>query len=197
MILVWEGESQVHCIVEHHHGRLYLFTDAAREGVRVNSHYLMQSDAESPGPKSWKNVFLEEPDIILEDVDFCSTHMVLILRQGRKLRLCSVNLPLPENIHVPAHLSDFHPFELPLPNHVCQILSGPNYDYQSSTMRFTISSPVVCVSVRYLAWLILLSFCTILTWTSIFRFALHTSEELIIFTVWTNTIFLIYASTDL
>jgi hypothetical protein len=54
MTLVWEGESQVHCIVEHHHGRLYLFTDASREGVRVNSHYLMQSDVESPGPKSWK-----------------------------------------------------------------------------------------------------------------------------------------------
>jgi hypothetical protein len=54
MTLVWEGESQVHCIVEHHHGRLYLFTDAAREGVRVNSHYLMQSNVESPGPKSWK-----------------------------------------------------------------------------------------------------------------------------------------------
>ena len=54
MTLVWEGESQVHCIVEHHHGRLYLFTDAAREGVRVNSHYLMQSDVESAGPKSWK-----------------------------------------------------------------------------------------------------------------------------------------------
>ncbi|KAM0827068.1 hypothetical protein ACQ4PT_068435 [Festuca glaucescens] len=143
MTLVWEGESQVHCIVEHHHGRLYLFTDASREGVHVNSHYLMQSDVESPGPKSWKNVFLEEPGIILEDVDFCSTHMVLILRQGRKLSLCSVNLPLPENIHVPAHLSDFHPSELPLPSHVCQILSGPNYDYYSSTMRFTISSPVM------------------------------------------------------
>ncbi|KAM0827069.1 hypothetical protein ACQ4PT_068435 [Festuca glaucescens] len=54
MTLVWEGESQVHCIVEHHHGRLYLFTDASREGVHVNSHYLMQSDVESPGPKSWK-----------------------------------------------------------------------------------------------------------------------------------------------
>lgn len=54
MTLVWEGESQVHCIVEHHHGHLYLFTDAAREGVCVNSHYLMQCDVESPGPKSWK-----------------------------------------------------------------------------------------------------------------------------------------------
>lgn len=54
MKLVWEGESQVHCIVEHHRGRLYLFTDAAREGVPVDSHYLMQTDVESSGPKSWK-----------------------------------------------------------------------------------------------------------------------------------------------
>jgi len=54
MKLAWEGESQVHCIVEHHRGHLYLFTDAAREGVPVDSHYLMQSAVESPGPKSWK-----------------------------------------------------------------------------------------------------------------------------------------------
>jgi hypothetical protein len=54
MTLVWEGESQVHCIVEHHRGRLYLFTDAAREGVPVDSHYLVQSDVECAGPKSWK-----------------------------------------------------------------------------------------------------------------------------------------------
>uniref|UniRef100_A0A0E0QSA0 Prolyl endopeptidase n=1 Tax=Oryza rufipogon TaxID=4529 RepID=A0A0E0QSA0_ORYRU len=118
MRLVWEGESQVHCIVEHHHGRLYLFTDASREGTPVDSHYLMLSDVESPGPKSWKDVFLEEPGVILEDVDFCDTHMVLVLRQGRKLKLCSVKLPFPEHIRVPARLSDFHPFDLSLPNHM-------------------------------------------------------------------------------
>jgi hypothetical protein len=44
---------------------------------------------------------------------------------------------------VPTHLSDLHPIDLPLPSDVCQIVSGPNYDYYSSTMRFTISSPVV------------------------------------------------------
>lgn len=54
MALVWEGESQVHCIVEHHRGCLFLFTDAAREGVPVDSHYLMQSDVRCAGPKSWK-----------------------------------------------------------------------------------------------------------------------------------------------
>ncbi|KAG8056962.1 hypothetical protein GUJ93_ZPchr0002g25260 [Zizania palustris] len=143
MTLIWEGESQVHCIVEHHHGHLYLFTDAAREGAPVDSHYLMLSDVESPGTKSWKDVIVEEPGITLEDVDFCDTHMVLILKHGRKLKLCSVKLPLPENIKVPARLSDFHPSYLSLPNHVCQILSGPNYDYYSSTMCFIISSPVM------------------------------------------------------
>jgi len=54
MTLVWEGESQVHCIVEHHRGHLYLFTDAAREGVPVDSHYVIQSVVESSGPNSWK-----------------------------------------------------------------------------------------------------------------------------------------------
>ncbi|WVZ65173.1 hypothetical protein U9M48_014582 [Paspalum notatum var. saurae] len=143
MRLVWEGESQVHCIVEHHRGCLYLFTDAAREGFLVDSHYLMYTHVESSGPNSWKNVFVEEPGVILEDVDFCDTHMVLTLRQGRKLRLCSVKLPLTKDIKAPAHISDFHPFDLPLPSDVCQIVSGPNYDYHSSTMRFTISSPVM------------------------------------------------------
>jgi hypothetical protein len=49
-----------------------------------------------------QNVFLEESGVFLEDVDFCDTRMILTLRQGRKLRLCSVNLPLPENIKVSA-----------------------------------------------------------------------------------------------
>ena len=47
-----------------------------------------------------QNVFIEEPGVILEDVDFCDTHMVLTLRQGRKLRLCAINLPLTEGINV-------------------------------------------------------------------------------------------------
>lgn len=42
------------------------------------------------------------------------------------------------------HLKELHPHFLPLPKYVSQIAPGPNYDYYSSTMRFTISSPVVC-----------------------------------------------------
>ncbi|CAL5442521.1 unnamed protein product [Camellia sinensis] len=37
---------------------------------------------------------------------------------------------------------------MPLPKYVSQISPGPNYNYYSSTMRFTISSPV--------AWLLAL-----------------------------------------
>lgn len=69
MTLVWEGESQVHCIVEHHRGHLYLFTDAAREGVPVDSHYLMQSVVESSGPNSWKvkKLFVSYAMLILSE----------------------------------------------------------------------------------------------------------------------------------
>lgn len=43
MTLVWECGAQAHCIVEHHQGFLYLFTDAAKEGQPVDNHYLLRS----------------------------------------------------------------------------------------------------------------------------------------------------------
>ncbi|XP_073006031.1 uncharacterized protein [Typha latifolia] len=143
MTLVWECEPQVHCIIEHHRGYLYLFTDAARGGVPVDSHYLLRCDAESSGSKNWEIVFVEEPGVSIEDVDFCDSHMVLVLKEAKNLRICSVILPLPVDEKVPVHLSALNPRNLPLPGHVCQITPGPNYDFYSSTMRFTISSPLM------------------------------------------------------
>lgn len=140
MTLVWECESQTHCIIEHHQGRLYLFTDAAREGVPADSHYLLRWALNSY-PIDWEPVFTEEPGTSIVDVDFCDTHMVLILKEGKVFRICSVSLPLPSGKE--SNLAALHPRFLPLPSHVCQISPGPNYDYYSSTMRFTISSPLM------------------------------------------------------
>lgn len=42
-----------------------------------------------------QDVFVSDENLIIEDVDFCSKYMVLILREGRNLRICSVMLPLP------------------------------------------------------------------------------------------------------
>lgn len=42
-----------------------------------------------------QSVFIDDPDLIIEDVDFNDTHMVFIVREGRKFRICSVALPLP------------------------------------------------------------------------------------------------------
>lgn len=42
-----------------------------------------------------QNVFVDDPDLVIVDVDFSHTHLVLILREGQKLRLCAVRLPLP------------------------------------------------------------------------------------------------------
>lgn len=55
MTLVWESEGIVHCILEHHQGYLYLFTDAAKDGHVVDSHYLLCSPVDCPSnPRIWE-----------------------------------------------------------------------------------------------------------------------------------------------
>ncbi|XP_078430569.1 prolyl oligopeptidase family protein isoform X2 [Wolffia australiana] len=144
MSLIWESEAKTHCIVEHHRGYLYMFTDAAQAGVPVDSHYLLRCTVENSSSRAWEGVFIEEPGLSIEDVDFCDSHLVLTLRQGKLLRLCSICLPLPAGEAV--HLAALNPRFLPLPKHVSQISSGTNYDYLTSTMRFVISSPVMPVA---------------------------------------------------
>ncbi|CAK9185446.1 unnamed protein product [Ilex paraguariensis] len=143
LTLVWECEGQAHCIVEHHQGYLYLFTDAARESQPVDYHYILRSPVDSSSsPRKWENVFIDDQEFIIEDVDFSDSYLVLIVREGQKFRLCSVALPLPSGKGA-VHLKELNPHFLPLPNYVSQISPGPNYDFYSSTMRFTISSPVM------------------------------------------------------
>ncbi|XAR73939.1 Oligopeptidase B [Bertholletia excelsa] len=142
LTLIWECGTLAHCIVEHHQGYLYLFTDAAKEGQPVDSHYLLRSPIQTTAPRKWENLFIDDPELVLEDVDFCDTHLVLILREGWKFKLCSVALPLPTGEGA-IHLKELNPHFLQLPKYVSQISPGPNYDYNSSTMRFTISSPMM------------------------------------------------------
>ncbi|XP_008456457.1 uncharacterized protein LOC103496398 [Cucumis melo] len=144
MELIWECEKLTHCIVEHHLGDLYLFTDASKGHEPVDSHYLLRSPLKVDSTsRTWEHVFVDDPDLVIVDVDFSHTHLVLILREGRKFRLCAVRLPLPVGRKGPINLKELELQYLPLPKHVSQISSGPNYDFYSSTMRFTISSPVM------------------------------------------------------
>ncbi|KAE8697339.1 putative molybdopterin cofactor sulfurase [Hibiscus syriacus] len=120
MTLAWESEGIVHCILKHHQGYFYLFTDAAKNGQTIDNHYLLRSPIDSSSnPRIWENVFIDSKDLAIEDVDFCKSHLQAV------------------------HLRELQPHFLPLPKHVCNISPGPNYDYYSTTMRFTISSPVM------------------------------------------------------
>ncbi|KAG0464927.1 hypothetical protein HPP92_019091 [Vanilla planifolia] len=143
MTLVWECEPHANCIIEHHHEFLYLFTNAAKAGMPVNSHYLLRARFEVSISGNWEDVIIDDPTLSLEDVDFCDSHMVLVLKEDKRYRLCSISLPLPIDKEGPVHLEALHPCFLPLPEHVCQIQSGPNYDYYSTVMRFIVSSPVM------------------------------------------------------
>ncbi|CAI9297960.1 unnamed protein product [Lactuca saligna] len=98
LTLVWECEACAHCIIEHHQGYLYLFTNANKEEQSVNYHYTLRSPLHSSSLRKWEDVF---------------------------------------------HLKEFGLHFLPLPESVSQISHGPNYDFYSPIMRFTISSPVM------------------------------------------------------
>ena len=54
LTLVWECEAVAHCIVEHHQGYLYLFTDAAKMGQPVDFHYLLRSPVHTSAPRKWE-----------------------------------------------------------------------------------------------------------------------------------------------
>ncbi|KAI4325505.1 hypothetical protein MLD38_030896 [Melastoma candidum] len=140
---IWEGEGQCHCIVEHQKGFLYLFTDAPKNGKRAETHYLLRSSVDSTSnPRLWESLFVDEDKIAIEDVDFSEQYMALILRESGTLRICSVALPLPVG-KGPLHFTEVNSVYMPLPEFVCQISPGPNYDYHSHIMRFTVSSPVM------------------------------------------------------
>eukprot|EP01018_Ginkgo_biloba_P003873 Gb_38885 [translate_table: standard] len=140
---VWECEPDVDCVLEHHQGYLYMFTDAPRDRKLVDGHYLLRRPVAAFNSSDWENVFLDEPNLAIEDVDFFDKHMVLTLRKGRIPALCSLSLPLPVNLKGGMHLNDLSPCFLPVPKDVCQISPGPNYDFYSSVVRLVISSPVM------------------------------------------------------
>ncbi|KAF7828774.1 protease 2 [Senna tora] len=143
MTLVWECNALAHCVIEHHKGFLYLFTDAPKCGKSVDYHYLLCSPVDdSSNPRKWEEVFVDDQDLTVVDVDFSDKYLALIVREGKIFRLCSVGLPLPFGRGA-VKLKELNVQYLSLPKHVCRISPGPNYDYYSSIMRFIISSPVM------------------------------------------------------
>ncbi|KAI3766594.1 hypothetical protein L2E82_16658 [Cichorium intybus] len=97
LTLVWECEASAHCIIEHHQGYLYLFTNADKNGQSVNYLYLLRSHLHSSSPRKWENVLIDDNDLVIEDVDFCDSHLVVIVKEGERFKLCSDALPLPRN----------------------------------------------------------------------------------------------------
>ena len=56
-----------------------------------------------------QTVFIDDPEVIIEDVDFCKTHVSLIVKQMQSFKICVVDLPLKtEQVKLSYfHLSDW------------------------------------------------------------------------------------------
>lgn len=46
-------------------------------------------------PYNPQEVFVDDPDLTVVDVDFSDKYLALIVREGRNFQLCSIGLPLP------------------------------------------------------------------------------------------------------
>jgi hypothetical protein len=51
---VWDYESEVDCILEHHQGYLYMFTDAPRDGKPSDGHYLLRCPVVACDSGDWE-----------------------------------------------------------------------------------------------------------------------------------------------
>jgi len=67
---VWDYKSKVDCILEHHQGYLYMFTDAPRDGKPIDGHYLLRCPIVACDSGVWENVFIDDPDMKIEDAVF-------------------------------------------------------------------------------------------------------------------------------
>lgn len=55
-----------------------------------------------------QTVFMDDPDLIIKDVDFCKTHLSLIVKQMQSYKICVVDLPLKTERVKITPLSYFH-----------------------------------------------------------------------------------------
>ncbi|MCO5612414.1 hypothetical protein L7F22_066681 [Adiantum nelumboides] len=83
-------------------------------------------------------IYLEEHDCIIYDMDIFEKYLVLFQRKKGLPQLSVLKLPISTGM-----VGKVFPETLPLPDRVCSIAPGLNQDYSSSILRLCISSPIM------------------------------------------------------
>lgn len=144
MELVEKRRPGVEYFVEHHRGNLFLLTNAQIQHTqRCSSDYrLFLCPVGALRLDNWKQIVLEEHDAIIYDMDIFEKHLVLYQRNGGLPQISVLDLPFSIDLSK-KRLDTLHPYILPLPKGACSVTPGLNQDYNSSTLRLSISSPIM------------------------------------------------------
>ncbi|KAH7444800.1 hypothetical protein KP509_02G092500 [Ceratopteris richardii] len=138
--LVEHRRPGVEYFVEHQDGQLFLLTNADmshRQGSGSN-YKLFNCPINDLRFDNWKHIVLEEPDVVIYDMDIFERHLVLFERKDGLPQIRVLKLPISVDM-MQRVCSDV----LPLPKGVCSITPGLNQDYSSSVLRLSISSPIM------------------------------------------------------
>lgn len=88
---------------------------------------------------NWQTVILPSENFSLQDIDIFNGHLVLFLNKNGSPAICSLNLPIEDQMEFQC----LNPWFFPLPSDCCDIAPGSNHDFMTSVYRVVLSSPVM------------------------------------------------------
>ncbi|MED6176940.1 hypothetical protein PIB30_093081 [Stylosanthes scabra] len=94
--------SGVQYFVEHHTGLFYILTNTPLSDGKWSGddYYLVRCKVEDIESTKWKNVILPGDDMTIRDMDIFNGHLVLSLNKRGLPLLCSLNLPMQNDLKV-------------------------------------------------------------------------------------------------
>nr|XP_011462973.1 PREDICTED: prolyl endopeptidase-like isoform X1 [Fragaria vesca subsp. vesca] len=143
---VWKRISGVQYFLEHHLGTFYVLTNAPSNESKAWSgegYYLATCSVEDILSSNWQNIILPSEDFTIQDMDMFNGHLVLSLNKKDYSIFCSIDLPMAVDCKHQVKIEDLNPWFFPLPSNSCTVAPGSNHDFQNSSYRVVLSSPVM------------------------------------------------------
>ncbi|XP_024537220.1 uncharacterized protein LOC9649538 [Selaginella moellendorffii] len=136
---LWKVADRVDGIqyfVEHHEEHLYILTNFLGDKKLAslgNNYRLVRCKTDSLTSKAWEEVVPVESENWIEDMDIFAKHLILYRRQNGLPIVHVFNL---DSLKTP-------PWTVNLPSGITVLTPGANCDFNSSTLRLSISSLVI------------------------------------------------------
>ncbi|EQC41065.1 hypothetical protein SDRG_02119 [Saprolegnia diclina VS20] len=123
-------QDHTHYFADHSDGAFYIVTNADNAA----NYKIVRLDDTAIGTGTWVDVLPDLPGVKIDDMDLFAEYLVLYERCDGlpRVRICPLAEP-----------SAYHIVPLPKEHAVCSLMAGINRDFHASSVRFSLSTPLV------------------------------------------------------